>query len=553
MSRRVLLLGVAGVFVGIAAESSAYRWSDVTHWIPDLLVGWTFIVCGLVAGSVRPQSATGHLMVVSGFTWFLGNFASQEGMIGWLGLHGLYLYRGPFIQCVLSFPTGTLSSRLDRVTVAVGYVAAVITPIAGSEMATIALAALVIAVAARSYLKAIGPARRARAPVLRAATVVGVALAGGAIAHLVLPANANDLVLFLYEVALVGIAIDLLTNLLRAPWERAAVTDLVIGLAETPTATLRDALAHALGDPTIEVGYVIPGSEGYVDARGRLIEIPQIGKGRAVTPIELEGRRLGVLVHDPAVLDDPGLLESIASAARLAASNARLQVEVRAQVAEVRASRRRLVEAGDEERRRLERRLREGAERRLNAIGTRLAEARVLAERPGAGGTLELVVEQVYRQLRRGLDDLHELARGLHPVALQESGLAGALSDLAARSPVSIEVSVSVGDLPAEVEAEVYFVCSEALANIAKHARASSGSVSVTCRNDWLVVEISDDGVGGATAGVGWGPRGLTDRVEALGGRLQVDSPEGGGTRLTAEISLGSETHQPADPVVTRS
>jgi signal transduction histidine kinase len=552
MSRRVLLLGVAGVFVGIAAESSAYRWSDVTHWIPDLLVGWTFIACGLVAGSVRPQSATGHLMVVSGFTWFLGNFASQEGMIGWLGLHGLYLYRGPFIQCVLSFPTGSLSSRLDRVTVAVGYIAAVITPIAGSEIATIALAALVIAVAARSYLKAIGPTRRARAPVLRAATVVGVVLAGSAIAHLLLPAGANDLVLFLYEVALGAIAIDLLTNLLRAPWERAAVTDLMIGLAETPTATLRDALARALGDPTIEVGYVIPGSEGYVDARGRLIEIPQIGKGRAVTPIELEGRRLGVLVHDPAVLDDPGLLESIASAARLAASNARLQVEVRAQVAEVRASRRRLVEAGDEERRRLEGRLREGAERRLNAIGTRLAEARALAERPGAGGTLELV-EQVYRQLRRGFDDLHELARGLHPVALRESGLAGALSDLATRSPVSIEVSVSVGDLPAEVEAGAYFVCSEALANIAKHARASSGSVSVTSRNDWLVVEITDDGVGGATAGVGWGPRGLTDRVEALGGRLYVDSPEGGGTRLTAEIPLGRETHQPADPVVRRS
>ena len=552
MSRRVLLLGVAGVLVGVAAESSAYRWSDVTHWIPDLLVGWTFIACGLVAGSVRPQSATGHLMVVSGFTWFLGNFASQEGMIGWLGLNGLYFYRGPFIQCVLSFPTGTLSSRLDRVTVAVGYIAAVITPIAGSEMATIALAALVIAVAARSYIKAIGPARRARAPVLRAAMVVGVALAGSAIAHLVLPANANDLVLFLYEVALGSIAIDLLTNLLRAPWERAAVTDLVIGLAETPTATLRDALARALGDPTIEVGYVIPGSEGYVDAHGRLIEIPQIGKGRAVTPIELEGRRLGVLVHDPAVLDDPGLLESIASAARLAASNARLQVEVRAQVAEVRASRRRLVETGDEERRRLERRLHKGAERRLNAIGTRLAEAHALADRPGAGGTLELV-EQAYRQLRWGLDDLHELARGLHPIALQESGLAGALSDLAARSPVSIEVSVSVGDLPAEVEAGAYFICSEALTNIAKHAHASSGSVSVASRDDWLVVEIADDGVGGATAGVSWGPRGLADRVEALGGRLQVDSPVGGGTRLTAEIPVGSETQQPADPVVTQS
>jgi signal transduction histidine kinase len=315
---------------------------------------------------------------------------------------------------------------------------------------------------------------------------------------------------------------------------------LVVELAESPSGTLRDALAGALGDPTLQVGYWLPESGRYVDARGRRLELPQPGTGRAVTPIELDGRPIGILVHDPAVLDDPGLLDSIASAARLAASNARLQAEVRAQVAEVMASRRRLVEVGDQERRRLERRLREGAEQRLDMLAGSLVKAQALAEESADGQTRERL-EQAERQLRRTMRELHELAQGLHPRALEESGLAAALAELARQSPVPIAVHLSAGELPRDVEAGAYYVCSEALANLAKHARASSGAITVATRDGRLVVEVVDDGVGGADARKGTGLRGLADRVEALGGRVTVASSEGEGTRLTAEIPLGGE------------
>jgi signal transduction histidine kinase len=538
MGRRTLLLGAAGALVGVAAEQAAFGWSEPLRWLPDLVVGWTFIAAGLTGWSRRPQSRTGLLMVATGFAWFLGNFASVDVRpIGWLAAQALYLHRGPLVHAVLSFPSGRLSSRLDRIAVVVGYLVAATAPIARNRVATLALGGLLVAVAVRGYLVALGPARRARAQVIRAAVPVGAVLTGGAAVRLAFPSGAaNDVVLFVYQLSLAAVAVSLLTSLLRATWERAAVTDLVVELAESPTPTLRDALARALGDPTIEVGYLIPGSDVYVDALGRPVEVP--GAGRAVTPIELDGRRIGVLVHDPAVLDDPGLVESIASAARLAASNARLQAEVRTQLAEVRASRRRLVVAADDERRRLERRLREGAERRLVALATGLAEARAFVgtSAPGAAD-----LEQADRQLRRTLEDLHELAQGLFPATLRGSGLVGALSDLARRCPVPIEIDVKDPNIPADVGAAVYFVCSEALANVAKYASASSAVITIGPRGGRLIVEVVDDGVGGADASKGSGLRGLTDRIDVLGGRLVVDSPTGGGTRLTAEIPLGGE------------
>ena len=538
-AHRAIVIAVAGALVGIAAEAASYDWDEAARWFPDLAVGWTFIVCGLIAIRARPESrTTGTLMVATGFTWFLGNFMSHEGIVGWLSANGLYVYRGPLIHCVLSFPTGRVQTRLDKAAVVVGYITAAIAALARSEIVTIALGAFLIAVAARAYEKTIGSTRRVGATTLRATTAVGAVLAGGAMARLLLPVGAEDALRFLFEAALCAIAVGLVMSLIRAPWERTQVADLVVELAEAPTETLRDALARALGDPTIEVGYVVPGTDRYVDARGHPIDVPRGTAGRTVTPIELDGRRIGVLVHDPAVLDDPGLMDSIASAARLAASNARLQMEVRAQLGEVRASRRRLVVAGDNERRRLERRLREGAERRLDAIGSGLLEARTLAEEQGAGGTLELV-EQAERQLRHTLEDLHELARGLHPAALQELGLSGALADLTERSPIPITLHVSTDVVPLDAAAGVYFLCSEALTNVAKYAGASSGSITVQGRDGSMTVEVVDDGVGGADVESGSGLRGLTDRIEALGGRLTVSSAPGRGTRLIAEIPIG--------------
>jgi signal transduction histidine kinase len=289
---------------------------------------------------------------------------------------------------------------------------------------------------------------------------------------------------------------------------------------------LRDRLARTLGDPTLVVGYWLPGQRRYVDEAGRPVELPAAGAGRAVTPIEENGRRIAVLVHDLAVLDDPALLSAAGSAARLAVSNARLQAEVGTRVGEVEASRRRIVEASDEQRSRLERDLREGAERRLAHAAELLSDG---------GGPLA----EVRAALDTARAELREFARGMHPATLTEHGLGASVRELAERSPVTVEVAVPATRFPPAVESAAYFICAESLTNVAKHAEASRVHIDITQENGQLTVVVVDDGIGGADPSRGSGLRGLCDRVEALGGSLAVDSPPGGGTRVRAELPCG--------------
>jgi signal transduction histidine kinase len=534
-----LLLWPAGSAFGIVAEWISFGWSDPRHWVPDLVTGWSLIACGLVAWSRRPGSRIGPLMAAAGFGWFFGNFASTDvAAVDWLGAHALYVYRGPLVHLLVTYPSGRFSSRLDRVTVAVGYAAAVVTPVWASEVGTIVLAGLLVVVCARYYFRAVGPSRRAGLWALWAAAGFGLALAGGAVARLALPAvDANEPSLLALEATLCALAGGLLAGLLSRSWEWAAVTDLVVELGESRSGTLRDELARALGDPTLEIAYWLPNDGAFVDSEGRPSALPAPGSRRSVTLVEREAQPVAALVHDPAVIDDPGLREAVASAAQLAAANARLQAEVRAQVAELRASRMRILAAGDEERRRLERRLHHGAEQRLEALAERLRATRLSGRTQDGAERLD----RIEAQLARALDELRQLAHGLHPRVLAEAGLAGALASLAEQAQVRVEVVAPAAKLPAEVEAVAYFLSSEALANIAKHASASRVSVSVTSGDGRVRVEVEDDGLGGADPARGTGLRGLADRVEALGGTLHVESPADGGTRLAAEISLEGE------------
>jgi signal transduction histidine kinase len=521
-----LLLWLAGAALGIVAEFVYFGWGHPGEWLPDLAVGWTLIACGLLGWAWRPESRSGALMAATGFAWFAANFTDQA----------LYLHRGPLIQLVLSYPTGRLSGRAERTAVAIAYVAAVIPSVWSSEPATFCLAALAVAVAGRGYLRGLGRERRVRLAALQTTGYVAAILAGTAAVRLALPTQeATNATLLVYEAALCVLAIGLLAALVREPWARTRVTDLVVELGETRSGTLRDGLARALGDPTLEVSYWLPAAAIYVDAAGRRVDISSPAPGRRVTPIDLDGQRVAALVHDSAVLDDRALLDAVAAAARLAAANARLQAEVRAQVTELTASRRRLVRAADEEGRRLEQRLHESAERRLSSL------ARDLASSPSRGSSASEAAERIGRaeqHLELTLGELRELARGLHPRVLGERGLGGALVALGERSPVPVEVAVPEGRLAEEIEAAAYFVCSEALANIAKYASASRVAVSVRARDGHVLVEVVDDGAGGAAVGRGTGLRGLADRVEALGGELQLDSPLGGGTRLAVELPL---------------
>jgi signal transduction histidine kinase len=275
-----------------------------------------------------------------------------------------------------------------------------------------------------------------------------------------------------------------------------------------------------------------------VDGDGRAVELPTAGDARVATVVERGGQPVAALVHDPALVENLELVESVCAAAALTLENERLQAELRARLAELRASRARLVEAGATERRRIERDLHDGAQQRLISIAMSLGlvEAR-LPEDPLSAAP---IVREAREALGLALSELRELSQGIYPSILGERGLAAALDELArsAALPVALEARLPSG-LPGPVEAAAYFVVSEALANAAKHSHGSDVRVSASIVDETLVVEVADDGIGGAGGDGGTGLRGLADRVEALGGTFTVVSPPGRGTTIRAELPCG--------------
>jgi signal transduction histidine kinase len=529
----VATAAVAGLVLGAVSERASG--TDPEVWILDLVVGWSFIVCGAIAALRRPDSRAGLLMVATGAAWFVPNFS----LPAWLEAAAVSLHRGVLVHLLVTFPTGRAGSRLARATVLLAYVAAVMGAWA-EDLLAVPLAALLFLLAYLDYRRVRGPARRANRVGLQALCVALLVFAGAALTRIAAAGDAAPTAArWGVEVALCLGALWLLATLLTARWERAAVTDLVVEMGTAPSDQLRDQLAHALGDPGLEIGYWAPEREEWVDSRGRGFTLPNLGAARSVTRVEGSGGPIAALVHDPAVLDDPGLLSDIRAAAELAAANARLQADLRGQVVELEASRRRVLDAGDHERQRLEQQLRDGPLRRLNALAAVLAASR----RGSPGRETAARLAPAEGELAETLADLTRLGRGLHPRDLTDLGLAGALRALIERSPcpVSMVVARDPGDLDPAVAAAAYYLCSEALANIDKHARAASATIKMTTSNGHLAVEVTDDGVGGADGTRGSGLRGLADRVETLGGSLTVTSPPGAGTRLRARIPLVPE------------
>ena len=510
---RALRFGLwpAGFAFGVIAE-----WIGQPQLITvDAATGFVLLFLGLVSWSRRPGGRDGPVMAAAGLAWFLGT----------LWAPAVFLVRGPLAQLLLSHPDGRLSSRLERVAVGGAYVYAAADVVAGNSYGTIVFAIALVMLSARRYLVAAGPERRARLTALAGAVAFGLVLMAGVVTRTA-GTGAGSVMLLAYDLTVCLIAIGLYADRLWGRWAQATVTGLVVDLGEPPVGgMLRDRLARALGDPTLVVGYWLPEQRRYVDETGRPVELPAGDAGRAITPVGEDDRRVAVLVHDPAVLDDPALLAAVGSAARLAVSNARLQAEVAARVGEVEASRRRIVEVSGEQRARLERELREGAERRLAHVAELLA---------GGGEPLA--------EVRAGVDaaraGLREFARGIHPAMLTERGLGAAVRDLAGRFPITVEVAAPSARFPPAIEAAAYFVCAESLTNVAKHAQASRTRIGISAEDGWLTVVVADDGIGGADPLSSSGLRGLSDRVEALGGSLAVRSPPGRGTQVMAELPV---------------
>jgi signal transduction histidine kinase len=513
--------GLATIGFGLAAEAAAFSWREPELWVPDLVVGLSLVGSGLFTWRSRQYPVGGAvLFMATGICWWLGNFSPQL----------LYLHRAPLVHLLLTYPGWRPRSRLDAVAIAAAYVSAVVPAVWRSDIVTIVLAVALVLVAARGFVVATGSTRHERLLALEASAALGLVLVGGAVARLTFPAGQMvEPALLAYEVVLVAIAVALPLGLRVR--RSTAVADLVVELGESRSGTLRARLARELGDPALTVGYWSPDSRSYVDGSGAGVTLPAPESTRAALAVDREDQPFAVVVVDAAVLRDPVLTEAVAAATRLSTSNVELQEEVRVQAASVVASRRRLLVAADEERRQLEARVSDGPQQRLEALAETLATLR--------GTSPE--VDRAQDQLDQTLRELRELARGLHPRDLAERGLPAALAGLAERAPVPTTVDAQIGRLPAELEITLYLICSEALTNVTKYARASSVKVAVAQRADRVTLVVVDDGRGGADPAGGTGLRGLADRVEVLGGILRVASPPGAGTSITAEIPLDGD------------
>jgi signal transduction histidine kinase len=543
--RRALALGLALVALGLFAEWAALQRAPLQEpvgaldrrlAVQDLVTGLTLGTCGLLLWLRRPGNWTGALLTAASATWFLGTFA-DSGLSNYADFGSLFvtLHRGPLFHAVVAYPDGRVRGRFDKVVIAVSYVTAVIASVGDDAGVTIAVALLVFTAVAWRFARASARRRLALRAALGAAAGLSAALIVGAVLDLRGASAATDrAILAAYEVAVGGTAVWFALDLLRSRWTQSTVTGLVVDLGGPTGAPLRDRLANALGDPSVVVGYRLPGHAGYVDVGGRAVELPVPGSGREVTYVGGD-EPLAVLVHDPGAIEDPALLEPVAAATRIAVSNVQLQSEIRDRLDELTRSRRRIVEAGDTQRRRLERQLRDGAQARLDTVATMLEGT----PRPDASGDFASMLTETLADLGSARDELLEFAHGIHPAVLSDGGLDAALADLAQRATVPVWLTPCGERCEPALEGAAYFVCAEALANIGKYARASHATIAATVDAHRLVVAIADDGIGGADVNAGSGLRGLGDRVEALGGTLGVESPAGSGTRVVATLPLG--------------
>ena len=579
---RALFLAVVPAAVALAVlayeiEVDSLHTAD-GRVVAQVAVGLSFLLAGLIAWSRRPANRLGALMVAAGFALLLRQLRYSHDALAFTVFFALGELGFPLVaHSVLAYPSGRIKGPAERWLVRAAYAVALALPLTilffhdrrdplrqfGSlerksdfliarhphavevlEKSYVivffgVLAALFIVLVCRRIALATPSARHTLSPLLLAAVAVGLRAAYELVSTFGDESFANASIFWLQALAFVALPIALLAGLLRAGVVRASVGELVVELERTPPHGLRDALARGLGDPTLEVAFWLPERGGYGDRNGRPFALPAEETGRAFTWLEHEGEPLAVLVHDPSLLDEPELIQAAAATARLALENARLGAELHAQLDKVKESRARIVAATDAERRRIERDIHDGAQQRLVALALELRSA----QRSMVAGDPELkqVLGSAVDELQVAVHELRELARGVHPAILTEGGLAAALESLVLRTPLPVVLEAAPDQrLTAEVEATAYFVACEGLANVVKHADASAATLSARRDGDTLVVELADDGIGVARQNGGSGLRGLADRVEALGGRLRVESPPAGGTRIVAEIPCAS-------------
>jgi signal transduction histidine kinase len=559
------LMGIAAFVVMLNGEHNVHRGAFAGLF---LATGWGFVGVGLWVWKQRSAGNIGPLMVAVGLSGLLKGLAfSNDSVVFAIASVGEVLIYAVLIQLLLSFPSGRLETRLDRLLVTIAYVNTTVVQlgvflftapakadpsnpllIENSEAAgvlsaaqldiSIALLGAVVAVLYRRWRSGTPGRARVFAPIVAVGGLTFLLLMAALVVEQAgLSSDISDAQTLALFTSIACLPFAFLVGLLRSRFSEAdAISELLAQLGEGGgRGALRDALADALGDPTLELAYWVGDQDAYVDAAGQPVRVDPAPAGKVSTIIEHEGERIAAIVHSSGLAEERELVQTAGAAAALTLRNERLDAELRAKVAELRASRSRIVQAGFEQRRRLERDLHDGAQQRLMALGIDLRMVRERIEHDPQGAA-ELLDESLH-ELNEATAELRELARGIHPAVLTNRGLEAALKGLASRSPVPVELLQTPADrLPPSVESAVYFVVAEALTNAARYSRAQAVTVGVVRDNGHVDVEVSDDGVGGADADQGSGLRGLGDRVAALDGRLELTSPQGLGTILRATI-----------------
>jgi signal transduction histidine kinase len=563
-------LAVVACLTASAVVALAVTSDHVTEpGLQAALLDWgllAYVLAGTVAWWRRPSSRFGPLMIAAGFGFFLTSLSwSNAGLPFTVGIAFDLLPAVLFLHVFLAFPTGRLEHGFERVLVAAAYFVAF-----GLQLVGIALDGFgpdnLAAVTSRPG--AAYTLLRAQLVALSASFLAGIALLAVRRRKAGRPVRRSvDLLVDAFAFALVMLAILFLSGaygflqgqiafetirratffvlglapivflvgLLQARLARTSVGDLFVELRASPApADLRNALARALGDPSLTLVYWLAEYGTWADLDGRPVVLADVAGTRATTMVDRDGEHVAALLHGPALDDEPELLDAVVAAAAIAIENARLHAELQARLDELRGSRARIVEAGDSERRRLERNLHDGAQQRLVALSLGL---RLVANRLPHGSDAEELLTAARDELAASLQELRELAQGIHPAVLSDHGLAVALESVAARASVPVELKVDVDRrLAPALEVAAYYLVCEALTNVGKYADASHATVEVAGADGRLVVEVYDDGAGGADPDGGSGLRGLADRVEALEGRLRITSPRGGGTTVRAEL-----------------
>jgi signal transduction histidine kinase len=583
-TRRLVIVALAGLAFGLIAEWFAIQLgSPVESWFADLVIGVVAIWAGLVAWRYRPTDRTGLLLCLLGVTWFIGSYgavpipALAALASAFQGYHFLILTilvvrelrgsrllalagRAVALATAAVLATRTLSRLvlLDPPRFFAGCPPAdpgcgpnpfllsanqpvydFIEALVPWALAALDAAALILVLI--ELIRSTGLRRRLLLPALLAAAISTASLITDASRReLDLSPDWFALLRTIFFYCRIAIPLAFLLGVVERRMARLAVADLVVELGNAPAGPwFRDSLRRALGDPSLEV--LAAPADGRESDRGTWGDADR-GPGRAVTPLLRSGRVVAWIVHDPALEQDPTLVTSVAAAVGLALENVQLTDALREKLEEVQASRRRIVDAADAERRRVERDIHDGAQQRLVALLGELRLARSAIEKEPAAeiaGRLDMITGG----LAEATAELRELARGVRPPILADAGLAPALRALGQRSSVPVRLDLDVDDrLDPAIESAAYFVVAEAVTNTVRHSQARSIDVSarIDRTTQSLRLVVADNGAGGADERRGSGLRGLRDRVEALGGQLDVASVVGQGTRLTMELPCGS-------------